>query len=197
MSAPDVLARALAWARGTASDGQARAESAPAARVAPVTPAAPVAASTGPAPATLAVSVAAALCRRFEGLYLRPYLCPAGVPTIGYGSTRYLDGTPVRLTDPAISRDMAERMLLQSIQREYLPAVLRLCPHIDTPERLAAIIDWTYNLGAGQLAASTLRKRINAGRWPEVPTEIRRWNRGGGRVLRGLEMRREAEVLLV
>jgi lysozyme len=145
----------------------------------------------------LAVSISAELCRRFEGLYLRPYLCPAGIPSIGYGATRYLDGTLVRLTDPAITRSLAERMLVQSIISTYLPAVLRLCPGIDSPQRLAAIIDWCFNLGAGQLAASTMRRRINTGRWEDVPTEIRRWNRGGGRVLRGLVIRREAEAVLI
>ena len=52
--------------------------------------------------------LAAKLCRRFEGLYLRPYLCPAGVPTIGYGSTVYENGMAVQLTDPPITRERAE-----------------------------------------------------------------------------------------
>ncbi|QRQ86240.1 lysozyme [Cupriavidus oxalaticus] len=145
----------------------------------------------------LAVQVAAALARRFEGLYLRPYLCPAGVPTIGYGATRYLDGRAVTLKDPPITRVVAEVMLLDQVRTVYLPAVLRLCPGIDTPERLAAIIDFAFNLGAGNLKASTLRKRINAKRWADVPAEIRKWNRGGGRVLRGLVLRREAEAALI
>lgn len=145
----------------------------------------------------LAVEVAAALARRFEGLYLRPYLCPAGVPTIGYGATRYLDGRAVRLTDPPITRQVAEVMLRDSVRAIYLPAVRRLCPGIDTPERLAALIDFCFNLGAGQLRASTLRRRVNAARWGDVPTELRKWVRGGGRVLRGLVLRREAEIALV
>jgi lysozyme len=145
----------------------------------------------------LAVQVAAALARRFEGLYLRPYLCPAGVPTIGYGATRYLDGRAVTLKDPPITRVVAEVMLLDQVRMIYLPAVLKLCPGIDMPERLAAIIDWTFNLGAGNLKASTLRKRINANRWADVPAEIRKWNRGGGRVLKGLMLRREAEAAMI
>lgn len=145
----------------------------------------------------LAVAVAAALARRFEGLYLTPYLCPAGVPTIGYGATRYLDGRPVKLTDPPISREAAERLLLRQVERTYLPAVLRLCPRVDDANRLAALIDFCFNLGAGNLSASTLRKRVNAGRWADVPAELRKWNRGGGRVLAGLVKRREAEAALV
>jgi lysozyme len=87
--------------------------------------------------------------------------------------------------------------LLKAVERTYLPAVLQLCPGIDSAERLAAIIDWCYNLGAGNLRASAMRKRINAGRWAEVPAEIRKWNRGGGRILRGLVLRREAECGLI
>lgn len=145
----------------------------------------------------LATLTACALARRFEGLYLAPYLCPAGVPTIGYGATRYLDGRAIELTDPPISRETAEVMLRDSVVRTYLPAVRKLCPGVVDPNRLAALIDFTFNLGAGQLRASTLRKRVNAGSWDAVPTELRKWVRGGGRVLNGLVRRREAEVALV
>lgn len=145
----------------------------------------------------LAVEVAAALARRFEGLYLTPYLCPAGVPTIGYGATYYEDGSMVTLRDPAITRERAEALLLWMVRTKYLPVVLKLCPSIDSPERLAAIIDFTFNLGAGNLRVSTLRKRINAGLWDLVPTELRKWNKAGGKTQRGLVLRREAEILLV
>lgn len=143
-----------------------------------------------------AVDVAAALCRRFEGFYSAPYLCPAGVPTIGYGATHYLDGRPVTLKDPPISRDAGERLLLRMIERTYLPAVQQLCPGVTDPGRLAALVDFTFNLGAGQLRASTLRRKVNAGDWAAVPGELRKWVKGGGRVLRGLVARREAEVAL-
>lgn len=145
----------------------------------------------------LAVAVAAALARRFEGLFLSPYLCPAGVPSIGYGATYYMDGRRVQLTDAPISRETAERLLLWMVTNKYLPAVLRLCPGVDNANRLAALIDFTFNLGPGNLSASTLRKRVNAGRWDDVPAELRKWNRGGGRELRGLTLRRQAEIDLV
>ena len=145
----------------------------------------------------IAIEIAAALARRFEGCYLRPYLCPAGMPTIGYGATYYEDGTRVTLFDAPITRERAESLLLWMVRTRYLPAVLRLCPGIDSPERLAAIIDFTFNLGAGNLQASTLRRRINAGQWDDVPSELRKWIKGGGRVLAGLVKRREAEVVLI
>lgn len=146
-----------------------------------------------------AIQIAAALARRFEGLYLTPYLCPAGVPTIGYGATYYEDGTRVQLTDPAITRERAEALLLWMVRTVYLPSVLKLCPGIakETPGRIAALIDFTFNLGSPQLKASTLRRKVNAGDWDAVPAELRKWVKGGGRVLRGLVLRREAEVMLV
>jgi lysozyme len=154
---------------------------------------------TGRSITEVATGVAASLCRRFEGFYSHPYLCPAGVPTIGYGATHYLDGRQVKLTDPPISKEAADRLLLKMIERTYLPGVLKLCPGLinETPDRLAAIIDFCYNLGAGQLSTSTLRRRINEGRWAEVPTELRKWTKGGGKVLKGLVIRREAECSLI
>ncbi len=144
-----------------------------------------------------AVEVAAALARRFEGCYLQTYLCPAGVPTIGYGATYYESGDAVTLHDLPITRDRAEALLLWMVRTRYLPAVLRLCPDVDNPKRLAALIDFAFNLGAGNLKASTLRRRVNAGQWDQVPAELRKWVKGGGRALRGLVLRREAEVALI
>lgn len=146
-----------------------------------------------------ATEIAMALARRFEGFFSKPYLCPAGVPTIGYGATHYLDGRRVQLTDPAISHETALRLLRKQIETIYLPAVLKQCPRLasESSERLAAIIDWTFNLGEGNLRASTLRKEINAGNWEQVPSQIRRWNRAGGKILRGLSLRREAEAALI
>ena len=144
-----------------------------------------------------AVAVAAALARRFEGLYLTPYLCPAGVPTLAYGASYYEDGSRVQLTDPPITKERAEALLLWMLRTVYLPAVMRLCPSVDTPGRIAALIDFAFNLGAGNLKNSTLRRRVNTGDWASVPTELRKWNKGGGRILRGLTLRREAEAELI
>ena len=144
-----------------------------------------------------AITLAATIARQFEGFYSRPYLCPAGVPTIGYGATRYENGVRVTLQDPPITRERAEQLLQWELRSQCLPSVLRLCPGIDTPERLAAILDFTFNLGAGRLQASTLRRRINAGQWDGVPDELRKWVNGGGRRLPGLVARRDAEAILV
>ena len=146
---------------------------------------------------TDAVQVAAALARRFEGLRLSPYLCSAGVPTIGFGATYYEDGTSVTLRDPPISKERADALLLWMVRRVYLPAVMKLCPAVDKPQRIAALIDFTFNLGVGRLKGSTLRRKVNAGDWEAVPAELRKWVLGSGKKLRGLVIRREADIALI
>ena len=141
------------------------------------------------------------LAKRFEGFERRvkrgieitavPYICPAGFWTIGYG----------HLCDPKhspITEAEAEVYLARDLQ-SALAATLRYCPVLATePEsRLAAIVDFTFNLGAGRLQTSTLRRRINQRDWGAAATELRRWVYGGGKVLPGLFARREAEISLL
>lgn len=141
--------------------------------------------------------VAIDLAKRFEGFHrvpkhdtgrAHPYICPAGYWTIGYG----------RLCDPRhppISESQAEAFLAQDLMTA-MRATLRYCPVLSAePEsRLAAIIDFTFNLGAGRLQTSTLRRRVNQRDWQGVALELRRWVYGGGRVLPGLVLRRSAEI---
>jgi len=140
------------------------------------------------------------LAKRFEGFHrvpkqdpnrAYPYICPAGYWTIGFG----------HLCDPKhppITETEAEAYLAQDL-RVALAATLRYCPVLATEpeERLAAIVDFTFNLGAGRLQTSTLRRRVNQRDWPRAAKELRRWVYGGGRVLPGLVVRREAEAVLV
>lgn len=136
------------------------------------------------------------LAKRFEGFHrvpkndpsrAYPYLCSAGYPTIGYGHLCTMD-------HPPITEAEAERYLADDL-RIALTATLRYCPVLATePEgRLAAIVDFTFNLGAGRLQTSTLRRRVNHRDWVAAASELRRWVYGGGKVLPGLVARREAE----
>lgn len=145
-----------------------------------------------------AVETARGLCLVFEGMYLKPYLCPANVPTIGVGSTFYEDGRRVSLTDPPITRERAMQLLDHELLA-CLPKVLRLCPGLaDWGEQATgAILDFSFNCGAGALAGSTLRKRINADDVAGAKAELMKWVRGGGRVLPGLVKRRAAEAALL
>jgi lysozyme len=150
------------------------------------------------------LDIAAELCRRFEGFRAKPYLCPAGVPTIGYGSTHYGDGKKVTLKDTPISQAVAHALLLSELFNTYAPGVLRLCPGLlplalleSDWRKLNAIVDFAYNLGVGRLQTSTLRRKINAGDWEGARIELAKWVRGGGRVLPGLVARRAAEAALI
>jgi lysozyme len=144
------------------------------------------------------LEIAAELCRRFEGYRAKPYLCPAGVATIGYGSTYYADKRKVTLEDPPIDKDNANALLLVELEHTYLPGVLRNCPGLIVDERkLNAIVDFAYNLGVGRLQTSTLKRKINANDWEGAKAQLMLWTRGGGKVLPGLLKRRTAECALL
>lgn len=141
---------------------------------------------------------AAELCRVFEGFRSKPYLCPAGIPTIGYGSTYYADGRKVTLQDGPIGESEARGLLMHELQHTYAPGVMRLCPKLAAHEnKFNAIVDFCYNLGVGRLQTSTLRRKINAEDWEGAKEQLMLWTRGGGKVLPGLERRRKAECLLM
>ena len=144
------------------------------------------------------LDAAEGLCRVFEGFRSKPYLCPAGVPTIGYGSTYYADGRKVTLQDGPIGESEARGLLLHELQHTYAPGVARLCPVLLNHEaKFNAIVDFCYNLGVGRLQTSTLRRKINAQDWEGAKEQLMLWTRGGGKVLPGLLKRRQAECLLM
>lgn len=146
--------------------------------------------------ASAAALLAAPLVERWEGCYLKPYLCPANVPTIGIGSTRYENGLRVSLGDAPITRDRALALMRWELEEICEPAVRQLCPN--QPDHvIAALMDFSFNCGVGALRGSTLRKRINASDFDGATTELAKWTRGGGRVLPGLVKRRAAEALLI
>lgn len=137
-------------------------------------------------------SVAADIARRFEGKSLTPYICPAGVWTIGYGATRDLNGRRVTASTPPITDQEAEELLARDLA-EAARAVDRLIAVPLSPDEKAALTDFVFNLGAGSLKASTLRRWLNDGEYDEVPAQLMRWVFAGGRKLVGLVRRRSAE----
>jgi lysozyme len=144
------------------------------------------------------LEIAVALCKRFEGFSPKVYLCPAGIPTIGFGSTYYASGAKVALSDEPISEAIAEALLLHELQFTYLPGVLRNCPILLTDERKCnAVVDFCYNLGIGRLQTSTLKRKINEQNWEAAKDQLLLWNKAGGRVLPGLDKRRKAEAALL
>ena len=150
------------------------------------------------APISEAAKVAAELCKKFEGLRLKPYICPAGYPTQGYGTVIKPDGSRVKMEDPPITKEVAESWLMTELRKTYIPGVLKASPHLAAyPNTLGALSSFAYNLGVPRYRASTLRKRINDRDWVSAKTEIMKWVRAGGKVLPGLVRRRKAEAELL
>lgn len=132
------------------------------------------------------------LIKEFEGFRAKPYLCPAGVPTIGYGSTRYEDGTQVMLTDPEITENEAMGVMYATLG-EYEDAVNRYVQVELNQNQFDALVDFAYNAGAQNLRKSTLLKYLNLGNYAVAAQEFEKWVYGGGKKLPGLVKRREAE----
>ena len=129
------------------------------------------------------------LIRHFEGCRFDAYLCPAGVWTIGYGHT-----ADVKEGD-RIDQEAAEAFLIEDLET-FEQAVTRLVEVPLTQQQFDALVSWTFNLGAGNLAESTLLKKLNNYQYAEVPEQMMRWVRAGGKVLEGLVRRRAAEAAL-
>ena len=129
------------------------------------------------------------LIKHFEGCYLDAYLCPAGVWTVGYGHTK-----GVKEGD-AIEQEAAEAFLIEDLE-SFEQAVTRLVEVPLTQQQFDALVSWTFNLGAGNLAESTLLRKLNNYQYAEVPEQMMRWVRAGGQVLDGLVKRRAAEAAL-
>jgi lysozyme len=128
-----------------------------------------------------------ALIKRWEGLRLTAYQCPAGVWTIGYGSTR--DVRPGQ----TITETEAERRLLSDLAR-FEAAISRLVKVPLTDGQFGALVSWAFNVGEGAAERSALIRKLNALDYDAVPAELMRWNKVGRRVVPGLTNRRAAEA---
>ena len=137
-----------------------------------------------------------AVVRQYEGFSEKPYLCPAGVPTIGYGATRYEDGRRVQMTDPPIDKARAEAML-QAMLEGFAAEVERcLGPTTVAQHEFDALVSFAYNVGAVALAGSTLMRKLRAGDRAGAAEEFLRWDKAGGQTLLGLTARRKKERAL-
>jgi lysozyme len=133
------------------------------------------------------------LIKSFEGLKLKPYLCPAKVPTVGYGSTFYENGKKVKITDPSITEQRASELLLDSL-KGFERYVDSYCRDDINQNQFDALVSFCYNLGPANLKSSTLLKKANVNpNDPTIAQEFLRWNKAGGRALKGLTKRRQAE----
>ena len=130
-----------------------------------------------------------ALIKKFEGCELEAYQDSVGVWTIGYGHTKDVkEGNK-------INKDEAEHLLAEEMP-EYEGYINDMVEVPLNQCQFDALVCWVYNLGPTNLKNSTLLTVLNQERYNDVPREIKRWNKAGGEVLKGLVRRREAEALL-
>jgi len=146
------------------------------------------------------MNLALELIKKHEGCHKRQkdntliaYLCPAGVWTIGWGTTG-----PTVVEGTVWTPEEADAALLKEVKR-IVKRVIKLSPSIiGSDTKIAAITSFIYNCGEAAYKASTLKKRIDAKDWISAVAEIKRWDKAKGKVLPGLVARRkdEADLLL-
>jgi lysozyme len=134
------------------------------------------------------------MIKGFESFRSNPYLCPAGVPTIGYGATYYQNGKRVTLQDNPITEQVAND-LLKFMLGKYEDAVNRYVQEEINQNQFDALVSFTYNVGMESLRISTLLRVLNNNpNNEEIRTQFMRWTKANGRVLEGLKRRRKKEA---
>jgi lysozyme len=136
-------------------------------------------------------AVGIALIKRFEGLRLEAYYCPAGVLTIGYGHTSAA-GAPIVKKGMKISEVEADRILTRDLQK-YEDAVLKALKTKPNQNQFDAMVSLCYNIGTTGFSKSSVVKRFNEGNIQSSAAAFKLWNKADGRVLEGLVRRRKAE----
>jgi lysozyme len=129
------------------------------------------------------------LVKSFEGFKSEAYKCPAGVWTIGYGTTENVQ------PGDTVTEQQAEAMLLEDLM-EASKAVDDLVDVQITQAQYDALTSFIYNVGREAFRNSTLLKLLNAGNYDGAAKQLPRWNKAGGQVLAGLSRRRAAEAAL-
>lgn len=144
------------------------------------------------------LAIATPLIKQFEGFSKVPYLDSVKIPTIGYGTTYYMDGTRVTMNDPPISEAMASNLLSQKLRLEFLPGLHRLFSNSSkiNSNQYAALLSFAYNEGLGNLGRSTLAGKVIAGDYQGASDEFPKWDMAGGQHLNGLKNRRLAEQVI-
>ena len=145
------------------------------------------------------------IIKQCEGCRLKPYLCPAGIPTIGWGSTRYPNGVRVSMRDPEITQAKADEMLLWDL-KAFETDVTNLTKSVKLNQnQFDALVEFAYNVGSDididsipeGLGDSTLLKKVLANpNDKSISAEFAKWNKGNGKVLPGLVKRRKLDAEL-
>lgn len=150
------------------------------------------------------IQEAAEFIKKFEGYHktlpdgsCTAYLDPIGIPTIGWGSIYDTDGSRVKM-GRVWSKQLAQEQLEKEI-KHFLNGLLVASPNLAkvNNSKVIACLSFCFNLGLGAYRSSTFRRKVNEGDWYEASQQVLRWNRAGGKVLRGLTTRRQAESILL
>lgn len=131
------------------------------------------------------------LIKQFEGLRLTAYDDGVGVWTIGYGTIKYPNGTRVKRGNK-ITQAQADEYMANDVS-VFERAVNRLVKVPLTQNQYDALVSFTYNLGETNLSTSTLLRKLNAKDYKGAAEQFERWNKAGGKVMKGLTRRRIAE----
>ena len=132
--------------------------------------------------------------KQWEGLKTKAYKDSGGVWTIGYGHTA-VAGEPKPRAGMVITAAEAERILLKDLT-QYEAAVENNVKVELNDNQFAALVSFVYNIPLASFKKSTLLKKLNAGNYDAVPTELMKWTKAGGKKLQGLVNRRRAEGYL-
>jgi len=136
------------------------------------------------------------LITKFEGFSAKPYLCSAKVPTIGYGNTYYTNGKKVTLLDKPITETEAFEMF-KTIADRFADKVSKLVTYPINQNQFNSLVSICYNIGVSAFQLSTLLKMVNENaNNPKIKDQFLRWNKAGGRVVRGLTLRRNEEAFI-
>jgi len=132
----------------------------------------------------------------FEGLKLKPYLCSAKIPTIGYGNTYYPNGKRVTLLDEPITKEYAFE-IFKTIADKFASRVDEMVTSELTQNKFNALVSFAYNVGTGAFSTSTLLKKVNNN--PNdvtIKNEFLKWVKANKKVIQGLVNRREKEIAI-
>jgi len=152
------------------------------------------------------------IIKRFEGLEdgdsttanIDPYVCPAGVWTIGWGHAISYNGRHLRASnssDKAIADSLypggitlgqAESLLVSDTTNFALQIQNTVSVPL-TDNQFSALVSFVFNVGIGNFMSSTMYRKLNSGDYLGAAQEFPKWRRAGGKILRGLVLRREAE----
>ena len=135
------------------------------------------------------------LLGELEGIVLRPYRDSVGIPTIGIGSTYYEDGTKVKMSDKAITKERAIQ-LAKNVVKSFEAQVNKAILPTMAQNQFDAMVLLCYNIGESGFARSSVVRNFNAGNLQKAADSFLLWNKAGGKVVRGLVNRRNIERTL-